>query len=598
MALAGCGQRGKDTIRRVEDDRTLTAAEYTLLNLAGTDALGREITPKSEKKSGERYVGIFYSLWLGQHQYMQSAIFDINKLLSTEEGAAALASLEDNAMSRMGEFHFCGEPLFGYYNMRDPWVLMRHMEMLTMASIDYLAIDATNASFYPEVCYELFDVLNALQAQGFSPPKIMFYTNSYSGTTVKKIYNEFFRTEKYDNLWFSPNGKPLLAGITENNRQASDQTKFPDIYGDSATDFIPKEVRDRFDIVESQWPNGDLNDASIPWMSWNYPQVVHSESGAISVSVAQHSPSRIHYSYQDPQSSRGFNYKTGQVEEDWQAGKNFENQWETVFTNEANVRNVLVTGWNEWMAVKQPDGNFCDVYTSEYSRDIEPDNGAYGDNFYLQLIRNLREYKYSEAKHYKYQKMSVDLSSESSLTQWDYVKAHYLDIAGDAISRNYENAVGSEVYTDFSNRNDISEIKVVHDSQKIYFYVKTKEAVTEHEAGDTGWMNVLLSTNKSEDGKDFCGYDYVINRNPEGAKTSIERSKGGYAWERVGDAEYRVYGNVLLLAVPLQLLGLSTDECSIRFKVTDNVKEPENIMSYYQSGDSAPIGRLSYVYGY
>ena len=178
MALAGCGQKGKDTIRRVEDDRTLTAAEYTLLNLAGTDALGREITPKSEKKSGERYVGIFYSLWLGQHQYMQSAIFDINKLLSTEEGAAALASLEDNAMSRMGEFHFCGEPLFGYYNMRDPWVLMRHMEMLTMASIDYLAIDATNASFYPEVCYELFDVLNALQAQGFSPPKIMFYTNS------------------------------------------------------------------------------------------------------------------------------------------------------------------------------------------------------------------------------------------------------------------------------------------------------------------------------------------------------------------------------------------------------------------------------------
>ena len=111
MALAGCGQRGKDTIRRVEDDRTLTAAEYTLLNLAGTDALGREITPKSEKKSGERYVGIFYSLWLGQHQYMQSAIFDINKLLSTEEGAAALASLEDNAMSRMGEFHFCGEPV-------------------------------------------------------------------------------------------------------------------------------------------------------------------------------------------------------------------------------------------------------------------------------------------------------------------------------------------------------------------------------------------------------------------------------------------------------------------------------------------------------
>lgn len=605
MAITGMGCGGGDTppvSERETDDRALSPAQYTLMNLAGTDALGRKIEPMDGEKEGTRYSGIFYSLWLGQHQYMQTAIYDINELLSTEEGAAALKSTEaNNPLSPVGEFHFCGEPLFGYYNMRDPWVIMRHMEMLTMAGIDYLAVDATNASFYPEVCYTLFETITALQRQGFTPPKVMFYTNSNSGTTVKKIYNEFYQTEKYDHIWFSPNGKPMIVGITENNNNASDQTKYPGTYGESSKDFIPQEIRYRFDIVESQWPNGDLNNDSIPWMSWSYPQPVHENSKAISVSVAQHSPSRIHYSYMDPQSSRGYDYKTGRIEADWQRGKNFENQWQTVFDNEGLVENVLVTGWNEWMAVKQPDGNFCDDYTSEYSRDIEPDNGPYGDNFYLQLIRNLRSYKYTQAKHYKYQKMTIDLSSESSLTQWDHVKAHYLDISGDAMARDYENAVGTaHSYTDSSNRNDIAEVKVVHDSKNLYFYVKTKEDVTAHQSGDTGWMNILISAGSDFSGKsDFCGYNYLINRTPgaDGA-TSVERSKGGYAWETAGSAQYRVYGNVMLCAVPLSALGLTSDSCYIQFKVTDNVQNPGDIMDYYVSGDNAPIGRLSYAYGY
>ena len=43
----------------------------------------------------------------------------------------------------------------------------------------------------------------------------------------------------------------------------------------------------------------------------------------------------------------------------------------------------------------------------------------------------------------------------------------------------------------------------------------------------------------------------------------------------------------------------STDQGKWEFvKVADNVTHGDDIMDYYVSGDSAPIGRLSYEYGY
>ena len=77
MAITGMGCGGGDTppvSERETDDRALSPAQYTLMNLAGTDALGRKIEPMDGEKEGTRYSGIFYSLWLGQHQYMQTAI--------------------------------------------------------------------------------------------------------------------------------------------------------------------------------------------------------------------------------------------------------------------------------------------------------------------------------------------------------------------------------------------------------------------------------------------------------------------------------------------------------------------------------------------
>ena len=59
-----------------------------------------------------------------------------------------------------------------------------------------------------------------------------------------------------------------------------------------------------------------------------------------------------------------------------------------------------------------------------------------------------------------------------------------------------------------------------------------------------------------------------------------------------------IEGNRMMIAIPLSMLGLTAEDVSIEFKVADNVTEYQDIMDYYVSGDSAPIGRLNYAYGY
>ncbi len=612
MNVVGCtsedsesGVSGGENITRITDTRGLSAEEYTVMNTVGTDALGRVISEADKARDGTRYVGIWYSLWEGQHTYMQSAIYDNEKLLSTPEGAEKLASTEDCEETRLNEFHFCAEPLYGYYNMKDPWVVARHVELLTAAGIDYLCFDTTNAIVYNDVAKLVLETLQKYQNQGFKVPKAMFYVNSNAGTTARKIYSEFYQTEKYDDVWFSPNGKPMLCGITADNRGASDQVLSNPNYQDT----IPDSIVDRFDLRESQWPQGSIeHENALPWMSWKYPQSIHPNLKSMSVSVAQHDPYQINFSAKGEHSSRGYDHITKKLYANYEEGQNFESQWQSVFNYESQgqtVENVLLCGWNEWMAIKTFNGNetvFCDVYNEEYSRDIEMMKGSCGDNFYLQMIRNVREYKLAEAKHYKYQKMTIDMSDQT-LTQWANVKAHYRDFSGDAMARDYVDAVEKDRYTDTSNRNDITDVKVVHNATHLFIYVKTN-GITAYNGTDKNWMTVLIGTDAG--GANFENYQYIINRSPQAnGTTSIEKSTGGFNWTGAGNAQYQLYatdsqaGNdVIVYKIPLNALGVTADSCHLRLKVTDNVTNPEDIMDYYISGDCAPIGRLSYSYGY
>lgn len=578
-SFIGCGK-----INRVNDTRDLDTYQASIYNLTGKDSLGRKVEVVDGVRNDSVYVGMWYSIWHGQHPDLQTDIRDIQKLL--DSGEAGKAKLED--LSDWAQFYYWGEPLYGYYDSTDPFVLSRHIELFTNAGIDFLLIDVTNTYVYENAGTTFLDLLLKFQRQGFNVPKIGFYTNTNSGTTVNKVYDTYYKSGKYESLWFKPNGKPLIVGITENNNFASDQTRYW-----NTTDFISKNMQAYFEVKESQWPNGLMNlENGMPWMSWSYPQEIH--NGYTSVAVAQHDYQTTYFSSMAPSSHRGYDNISKTVKGDYREGLSFQQEWDSVVERQDEITTVFVCCWNEWIAQKQPSGAFIDVYNWEYSRDIEMMKGGYGDNFYMQLVENVRKFKYEKGKHYRYETETVDIFD--TLSEWENA-CKYKDMEGDAQNRNFKDAAGKSTYIDTSARNDITDISVIHDNKNLYVRVQAAQDIEAYNGSDENWMNILISTT-DEDSVSFEGYEYVINRKPGETTTSIEKSTGGYVWKTVGEAEYNVEGNVIIFSIPLATIGKSMDECCIDFKVCDNITIPSDIMDYYVSGDCAPLGRLNFSYGY
>lgn len=613
MALASCGggasslassetlsqgassSAGASSSSLPVDTRGLSPFDYSLMNLTGLDAAKRRISRANNYADDKKLIGIFYSLWHGTHE---TGIYDVTKLESTEEGKAKLLSVaDDNPDSPMGAFHFWGEPLFGYYNSADPYVIKRHLELFMDAGIDYLCIDATNDVVYTEATITLLKAVLAYQKEGLPVPKIVFYTNSFSGNTVETLYRSFYESGEYASAFLSIDGlKPLIIGITENNNNASDMTKYS---GNSASlVYVTNVMQQYFDVRESEWPNGDYNSNSIPWMSWKYPQDIHETTGAVAVPVAQHSHSAIYVSSCDPECSRGYNNVTHQVEEDWTKGRSFQDMWDSATEREDQLSNLLCTSWNEWMAIKgkrevggQEISGFVDVYDEEYSRDMEMENGVLKDNFYLQLLENSRRLNLTDYVSYRKPWANIKIGSDNS-SLWKNVPSYGV-LADNAAKRDFQGAVKTLSYKDETGRNDIADIKVAEDDSNLYFRIECQIDIISPGATDLGWMNILLGTDAAL--PSFEGFNYVINRSVSGKKASIEKSLGGYLFEKVGEAEINLAGKVLEVSIPRSAIGY-VDGMDLEFKVTDNIAKPDDIMDYYVSGDSAPLGRLKFGY--
>jgi len=636
----------------VADDPIENSQKY----LATVDNVGREIKVGKEK-ADDYYVGIFYHLWHGDFSDDPAAqgpnsampsldykniqqLLDIgNNKINPDSSVTGLQMLYGT--SGQGQFYYWNEPLYGYYSSMDRWVLTRHVELFTTAGLDYLCIDTTNpfrnnkdgtfeARLFKKPVETLLSILLEMQDQGFDVPKLMFYTNTGSADTVQALYDEYYTNPafaKYESVWFAPNGKPLIVGITEKNAGGTDQTS-----NDPASDFYRRtitqdehwELLEYFEIKDSKWPSTSSNPSSqynaMPWMSWDYPQAVFSPSknltrdGYAAIPVAQHGHSgySTSVSSQPPMGHRGYNLETRSVVGDWKEGLQYQMWWDKIHTRTNQIKTVMVTGWNEWIAQKQapsneyknkPAGNtvgthFVDVFNNEYSRDIEmmKAEGGYGDNYYLQTMHNLRRLKREDITNPNFPSFTLDINSNDLATLWTDMGTTYKDFEGDAIARAHWDASGSTYYyEDNSNRNDIVNIKVTHDDNYYYFYVDTASNITAHNGTDTNWMNLFIGTEYGAN--TFAGFNYVLNREPNVANgtTSIHRYNNG-TWESVGTADINVQGNMMMLRIPRSLVGRTADT-EIRFKVSDNVQEQNDIMDYYVTGDSAPIGRLGFVYG-
>ena len=576
-----------------------------------------------KKTDSERFVGLFYWMWISNTHYYYHDIFDCTKLMSTSEGQAAFWNIDSSnaeyqKLSQVGAFHFTNEPLYGYYNSSDPWVITKHMELFIMADIDFIFLDTSNAYIYEfdvtqdnmfdgtvkSPCYTLLDTMLELYNKGWDVPKVVFLTKKKSGERVSQIRQNYYEYQngKYDDLWFRPEGdKPMIIGTTAQNDGASDMWNTTSFQAISSSDM------EYFDVKETQWPNKSGKPNGFPWICNRTPQYYHEQSQAISVSVAQHG--NLGFTDMENRSNRGYDYYSDTIEENWQAGKNFQNQWDTVFKTEQNgkpVKFVNVTGWNDWIGMKfgtlSNKAVMVDNFHGAYTRDIEMDKTLYQDTTALQLTRNIRKFKYEPIGKYKWATKTV-----TDFSDFNDVTSVYLDMEGDTVNRDYfsfDVKRSGPYYTDTTGRNDILSVKVVNDENNLYFMITTKEDVTKYQSGDN-WMNILIKTQNST--QNFGGYNYIVNRSPNGNTTSVEKCNGGWDWSNSGFAQCVVQGNKMLVTVPLASLGLSKENVKFEFKVADNVVKPSwfndgdaqnDIMHYYVTGDSAPIGRYSYSYGY
>ena len=109
-------------------------------------------------------------------------------------------------------------------------------------------------------------------------------------------------------------------------------------------------------------------------------------------------------------------------------GCNFAEQWECALKLDSPF--VMVTGWNEWTAGKfRRPGRpvvFVDQFDQEYSRDIEPVAGLHGDNYYYQLVSNVRRDKGVPAVPKASAPKTIDLAG--GFDQWKDVGPEFVDL--------------------------------------------------------------------------------------------------------------------------------------------------------------------------
>lgn len=589
LLLFSCGACGTAPSRApggTADDGTIepleerTNVEYAL---CGTDALGREISPAG--KTNGKLVGLFYTLWLGNDfsetgEPRFDGIYDMSKMKRSV--------IYSGGGSPFVKMHFYAEPLFGYYNQCDAWVTERHVQMFIAAGIDFLAIDATNTDYYPQPLTVLLDTLESYRTAGYRVPKILFLTNTNSHERVTEIYEFLYRENRYQALWFcdgdegrNPDGKPWITMRAEEKA------------------YLDQEIAAAFYFRDSQWPNEAFKENGLPWIEFTRPQPVH--NGIISVSVAQNSGMHMSNSVQFERSPNGIDYYNSNWGRGYTSaagcndkskvdeGANFQEQWDAAIRSGARIAFILE--WNEWAALKlaaevEGIGNtvvFFDCVTPEFSRDIEPINGYYGDNFYMQMIQNIRAFRGQSGDGISVE--TAELSPTEITGAWNRVSSGIADFSGSE-TRNYANCDGSAVYTNTTKRNDITEIRVAACGDKVYVLLTAAQKIAVSQ--DADWMNLWIRT--SAHPENACGYDFVINRSRNEETADIEKLTADGA-EIVGSAALCVRGNLIQYSFDRSLLG-----AWFQLKATDHVDPAEDLLSLYTTGDSAPYGRLNYLF--
>ena len=556
------------------------------------DELGREVASSDAgvtraQKDPDATVGMFYYVWHGAERPTNK---DNTELLK--------ANPDNPDWGPVNYYHWGSKPWLGYYNAGDRYVVMKHMQMMVDAGVDFIFLDNTNATVYFEQTQVILDELKRRHDLGLKYPRVAFMVNAEPAMTVNRIYNRYYRNKPdNDKYWFFYDGKPLIFA------RQSDMNK--------------DEVKEFFTFRYSwAWLRGK-NEKEWAWLE-SYPQApgfsykTNPATGGktkvteqMSVSVAQHATTKIGKSYHGGKQPAVDKYG---MCADTPKGLYFQEQWDEAIRVHPPL--VMVTQFNEWIAMrllvtssnlsdtrpgaKQKVGEsyFVDVYNAEFSRDIEPStHPSIRDNYYLQLISNVRKYRGVEKIPLPTRSLTIDL--DGPFSQWDEETLEFLDDRGDAL---YTSTDAQTASTLSRPSNDIIRCKVSKNSDTYFFYVETEEPISDPATSER-WMKLLLNTDGSYS-TGWHGYNFIVRRNAAGDYVLMRNTMAGsYSWSTVEKVRYRVEGNRMHLAIPRASLNDRGKDIDIDFKWADNTSDSApDIMSFISDGDCAPNGRFNYRY--
>ena len=581
-------------------------------SLVATDGLGRTLPTAEEyplKTDKPRTVGIFYITWHTQNLHNgQPYTYDVTKLL------------EENPMRTKGEpdfpyatYHW-GEPEYGYFLSQDKYVCFHDLSMLADAGVDVLIMDVTNAVCYWDEWEVLFQTMQEMKALGNKVPKFCFWAfNGNVIDVVQSLYERFYKTPRYEDCWFYWDGKPLLLYNATPSVDAN-----PNGGQKGKTDYSD-EVKEFFTLRNMWW--GYSQWAGAPYVGgedkWSFGYEMNDKKVAalkpeelcakhqgrleeMAVTPAQHPISVTGKSWRretlEPEldgkdmPGRAFVPWLGEEKENpTQYGIYFQDRWDEALQVDPDF--IYLNDWNEWTAGKYRNGKdpsgqadmhidflgrkdnpfyFVDQYNAEFNRTIAPMKGGWTDNYYMQMVQNIRRYKGVAPMpvHRGYQHIVLD----GKLDEWQ-PDSSFLDTRGDVLHRDH-NGYGDLHYTDNTGRNDIVRCLVAVDKKNIYFAAETAQPLTP--STDRNWMLLYIDTD--EDGKYDIGIQDLRLVSPKFEK----------------DWDVAVGEKCVELAIPRKLLGKTGKRFSLSFKWADNPTYPGDIISVSTTGDTAPNRRFAY----
>ena len=556
-------------------------------NEMAIDDLGRHMVTSEDTglPKADKWVGIFYSIWTASVGGSARSHTDVTKALASDP--------ENPFYGPHGHFCWWAEPETGYHAADDVWQIRRDMRYLSMLGVDFIFLDFTNGFIYADAFKTLLDTMAEMRAEGQMTPYVTVWL--LDGGNMGRLDTEFYNQEKYKDLWFRWEGKPLILLKRRDKKEGTetDRERVPSLYNE---DYVSRYTY-RVMWSDYNWP-ADLRPegvgSNVKYNKWSF-------NGGWSVNPRQPEVVSVGLAgFAEYGSGRSGPYSAEHYVDDFLETKtmgegiHFGREYQTAMRDVPDAQVMLVSRWNEWTAqnLGHLDFGFVDQFNPEFSRDIEPMKGGYTDNYFYQFCNMVREFKGVLPAEGNTGAQTMDVAT-GDFEKWEKIMPVFTDYANDTKWRNFTDPTGEIKYINSSGRHDIVESRLTADGGMVYAYVRCAEKIASYNR-NPNWMMLFIDADQNKE-TGWEGYDFVINYKVlDNMATTICAYKDN-VWQEVGIVQYKREGDRMMIAIPRSLLGLTGDQVSVDFHWMDNVTDIYDLHSWFTTGDSAPERRNNYT---